>query len=69
MKYMYNDDEISFRKKDKSEKEIEKTEIQDGEDWGHKIISLGDPKEEKHVKIKLPRKKTNAMVINHKIYF
>lgn len=68
MKYMYNDDEITFRKKEKTDKESDATEIQDGDDWDHKVINLGDPKE-KHVKIKLPRKKTNAMVINHKIYF
>lgn len=62
MKYMYTDED--FRKKEKKEDDV--TEIQDG---AHKIVKLGDPKEEKHVKIKLPKKKSNAMVINHKIYF
>ncbi|CAH1640594.1 unnamed protein product [Spodoptera littoralis] len=62
MKYMYTDED--FRKKEKKQDDV--TEIQDGD---HKIVKLGDPKEEKHVKIKLPKKKSNAMVINHKIYF
>ncbi|KAJ8710023.1 hypothetical protein PYW07_009389 [Mythimna separata] len=73
MKYMFDDEDdiVSLRRKqrEKEKKEAEEAKNQDGDDWDHKIINLGDPKEEKHVKIKLPRKKTNAMVINHKIYF
>ncbi|XP_026728116.1 dual specificity protein phosphatase CDC14B-like [Trichoplusia ni] len=61
MKYMF-DDEV-LRKKEKQEDD--EPEEQDGD---LKIVKLG-PSKEKHVKIKLPRKKTNAMVINHHIYF
>ncbi|XP_049701509.2 dual specificity protein phosphatase 23 [Helicoverpa armigera] len=63
MKYLYTDED--FRKK----KDETETPENDEESEDLKIVKLGDPKEEKHVKIKIPRKKTNAMVINHKIYF
>ncbi|XP_075985475.1 dual specificity protein phosphatase 23-like [Anticarsia gemmatalis] len=59
MKYMYDDDIV--RRKETEEE----TEQEDN----LKIVKLGDHSEEKRVKIKIPKKKSNAMIINHKIYF
>ncbi|KAJ0171563.1 hypothetical protein K1T71_013113 [Dendrolimus kikuchii] len=57
MKYMFDEQEPK-----KSDSESDQNKTDDQEDT--KIVCKN-----KQVKIKLPKKKTNAMVINHKIYF
>lgn len=66
MKYMYDDDTIITKKQ-----QSETTETKEDVEFGIKIVKLGGHRDEneKQVKIKLPKKKSNAMIINHKIYF
>lgn len=61
MKYMFDEDSIN--NKDSENVESEETEVND-----LKIVKLGEGNE-KQVKIKIPKRKSTAMVINHKIYF
>ncbi|CAB3229888.1 unnamed protein product [Arctia plantaginis] len=60
MKYMYDDDTIRIEKDETAEQK---------EEDDLKIVKIGDSSVQKQVKLKVPKKKSNAMVINHKIYF